>query len=270
MKVALVVVTLALLVVPFLIMMIVSGVKRTYRNAKKKFSDRQLLELLVEEGNVLSVRQIANLSPLTRTEVTIRISTWMNNGVVRQLSSSDGMVMYQLKFKMPDLNKVYNIKQYDDRAALELVLQYIKGVELSVAHFVWMFDITIQEARKILTRLVASGLIKTQYTSGFQRIYVANVNYNEFKNREEKLVIPEMTETYDMRIPINDADILKLAINNNGRLTPTIICIEKQVSLDEAQDLLDNLYEKGAFHIDVDEDNGTIEYWLRDAKLYKK
>ena len=269
MKIAIVVITLSVLVVFFLTAFLIKGFQKTYSNAKKKFSDKQLLELLVEEGNVLSVRQLATLSPLTRTEVSIRVSTWMNNGAVRQLSSNDGMILYQLKHKMPDASKSYDIKQYDDREALDLVLKNIKGVEISVAHFVWVFDITIQEARKLMKRLIASQLVQSHFTNGFQRVYVANVNAHEFKNRDEKIAIPKIEDNDDGRIPINDSDILKLAIDHKGRLTPTVICIEKQISLDDAQDLLDGLYEKGAFHIEVDDNSGTIEYWLRDSKLYK-
>ena len=106
MEPAIVIITLICMVLPFLIMLIVKGFQKTYRNAKKKFSDRELLALLIEEGNVLSVKQIAALSPLTYSEVSVRVSTWVNNGVLRQLSSNDGWVMYQLKPKMFNTDRV--------------------------------------------------------------------------------------------------------------------------------------------------------------------
>jgi predicted transcriptional regulator len=250
-----------------MLIMFMSGVKNTYRKAKEKFSDRQLLQLFVAQGSLLSAKQIATLSPLTSTEVLIRIQAWINNGAMRSLYGNDGVTVYQLKHKMPSQGHIFDIRQYTDAKVMEIVLNHISGVEISPAHFVWLFNLSIQDARKLLRRFVTAGLVKTHLDDNYQRTYISNVNPLELGG---KIAIPKTSEKGDGRIAINDADLLKLAISNDGRLTPTLVCIEKQVSLDEAQDLLDQLYEKGAFNLEVDENDGTIEYWLRDTKLYKK
>jgi len=267
MKIALIVTTLLLMIIPFMLMTIISKLKNTYRSAREKFSDRQLLQLFVEQGNVLSAKQVASFSPLTSTEALIRIQDWLNNGAMRSLYGNDGITVYQLKHKMPSQGHIFDIRQYTDAKMMEIVLNHISGVEISPAHFVWLFNLDIQDARKLLRRFVVSGLVKSHLDSNYQRSYISNINPLK---QGEKMEIPKTTAKGDGRIVINDADLLRLAISNHGRLTPTLVCIEKQVSLDEAQELIDKLYEKGAFNIEVDENDGTIEYWLRDTKLYKK
>jgi predicted transcriptional regulator len=266
MKIAIVVITLSFMLVSFMIVTIMRALKRTYNRANEKFSDRELLQLFVEQGNILSPKQISKLSPLSSTEAMIRLQTWSNNGAMRTLYSDAGETLYQLKHKMPSQKHIFDIRQYSDAKIMEITLNHITGVELSPAHFTWLFGLNIQDARKVLKRLVAAGMVKTHFDGNFQRSYISSVNPNELGN---KITLPKNAEN-DGRIAIKDADLLKLAINNEGRLTPTLVCVEKQVSLDEAQELIDKLYEKGAFNIEVDENDGTIEYILRDTKLYKK
>lgn len=270
MKLAVILVTLSLLVMIALTYFLVNATQKTYRNAKKKFSDRQLLELFMANNYVLTSKQIIQLSPLTMSEVSLRMHTWVNNGVMRSLYANDGATHYQVKIKLPSTDRIYDWKNTPNQELLEKVLEYTKGYELSPAHFVWMYNMTIQEARKLLKELVKSGFVKSHYNSSFQRVYVSNINKRGQAIGEEKVEIPNLEPVDEGRIKIDDSAILKLAIENDGRLTPTLICVEKKIPLDDAQDLLDRLYEKGAFHIEVDEVDGMIEYWLRDSKLYRK
>lgn len=270
MKLAVILVTLSLLVMIALTYFLVNATQQTYRNAKKKFSDRQLLELFMANNYVLSIKQIVQLTPLTMTETSLRMQTWVNNGAMRSLYANDGVTHYQLKDKLPAINKVYDWKRMPDQEILEKILENIEGYELSPGHFVWLYDMTIQEARKLLKKLVSSGFVKSHYNNSFQRVYISNINKRGQALGEEKMEIPHLEPVDEGRIKIDDSAILKLAIENDGRLTPTLICVEKKIPLDDAQDLLDRLYEKGAFHIEVDEMDGMIEYWLRDSKLYRK
>jgi predicted transcriptional regulator len=270
-KLAIIMITLSVLVMIAVTYMLVSGTKRAYRNAKKKFSDRQLLELFMANNYVLTIKQIIQLSPMTMSEVSLRMHTWVNNGVMRSLYANDGSTHYQVKTKLPSTNKIYDWKKMPDQEVLEKVLEHTEGYELSPAHFVWLFDMTIQEARKFLKQLVANGFVKSHYNNSFQRVYISNINHRgQEVGGNEKVEIASLEAANDGRIRIDDSEILKLAIENDGRLTPTLICVEKKISLDDAQEVLDKLYEKGAFHIEVDEYDGMIEYWLRDSKLYRK
>ncbi len=270
-KLAIIMITLSVLVVAALTYMLVVGTKRSYRKAKEKFSDRQLLELFMANNYVLTLKQLIQLSPMTMSQASLRIHTWINNGVMRSLYANDGSTFYQIKTKLPTTHKIYDWKKMPDQEVLEKVLEHTEDYELSPAHFVWLFDMTIQEARKFLKQLIAKGFVKSHYNGSFQRVYISNINHRGQEIGDaEKVEIPSLETADDGRIRIDDSEILKLAIENDGRLTPTLICVEKQISLDDAQEVLDKLYEKGAFHIEVDEYDGMIEYWLRDSKLYRK
>jgi hypothetical protein len=269
MKTAIVVITLSLLVTAFLIYFLINYSKITYRKSRTKIKDRDFLKLFVEHDQMLSVKQLMKLSKLTYMEASVRVQSWMNNYALRLLQSSDGQVLYQLNYKMPTAkNHIFDIKRYDDEKIMDIVLNHIEGVELSPAHFVWLFDISIQEARKVLKRLVEAELVRTNLDAYLQRKWISNIN--PLGQREKYEDINEDFITEDGRIPLNDADLLQLAIEKDGCLTPAIVCLEKKIPLDDAQDLLDELYEKGAFYLEVDEKDGTIEYKLRETKLYKK
>ncbi len=266
MKIALIVITLSIMIIPFLVMLMMKGVSDIYKKAAGKISDREFLQLFTEEGYVLTSKQLVQKTPLSSTETTIYVSRWNNAGILRQLYSNDGHTLYQLKDKLPKTQDIYKLSRYSDREALELLLEHLDNAELAIAQLIWLFDIKLKEARDLMKRWVNIGLVKTHLNSSLQRVYISNIS---FKNsNKEKIAIP--TEEEERTTPINDSDILRLAIDHEGRLTPTLICVEKRISLEDAQELLDKLYEKGAFHIEVDEENGNLEYLLRDTKLYKK
>jgi hypothetical protein len=265
-RIVFVLLTLALMILPFILLRYSGIFKLNSKAGRYKISDRQLLELFVENGNVLSFKQLMHYCSMGSVELMIRLQSWLNNSTIRSLYSSDGETLYQLKFKMPNQKHSFEIKNYNDRRILEIVINHISGTEISPAYFVWLFDLKLQDARKVLKRLVNSGLVKTQLDKNFQRIYISNITLSNIHETS----LPFTTQKNSEKISLNDSDLLKLAIQNKGWLTPSVVCIEKQISLDEAQELLDKLYEKGAFNLEVDEKDGTIEYWLRDSKLYKK
>ncbi|CAA6804022.1 MAG: Unknown protein [uncultured Aureispira sp.] len=64
-----------------------------------------------------------------------------------------------------------------------------------------------------------------------------------------------------------DADVLKVAIEQKGRLTPTLLCLKLRISIEEGQIKLDDLYEQGAFMMDVNQRGAVVEYHLRDRSL---
>jgi hypothetical protein len=265
-RIVFVLITLALMILPFVLLRYSGIFKFNSKTGRFKISDRQLLELFVENGNVLSFKQLMNFCAMGSVELMIRLQSWLNNSTIRSLYSSDGETLYQLKFKMPGQKHRFEIKNYNNRKILEIVINHISGTEISPAYLVWLFDLKLQDARKVLKRMVSAGLVKTQLDKNFQRTFISNITLSNINETS----IPLTTQKNEGKISLNDADLLKLAIQNKGWLTPSVVCIEKQISLDEAQEILDKLYEKGAFNLEVDEKDGTIEYWLRDTKLYKK
>jgi len=57
------------------------------------------------------------------------------------------------------------------------------------------------------------------------------------------------------------------SIEYKGRLTPALLCLKLKISIEEAQIKLDDLYEQGAFIMDVNEKEALVEYHLRDKNL---
>ena len=145
----------------------------------------------------------------------------MNNSAVRTLYSDSGETLYQLKQKMTSNKNIFDIKKYKDNNILEIILNHNSGVEISPAHFVRLFGISIREARKIMKRMVAEGLMKVQWNGNLQRSFISTMNPLEL----DKIKIPNLSQSKIENIEVKDADVLKLAITKEGKLTPTMLCI---------------------------------------------
>lgn len=60
-----------------------------------------------------------------------------------------------------------------------------------------------------------------------------------------------------------EREVLKLARDNQGRLTPAIVAVSSEVTLDEAEAQLREFADKGYAELEVTED-GRIEYLFRE------
>jgi len=80
--------------------------------------------------------------------------------------------------------------------------------------------------------------------------------------QQTKISIP----TQD-KIKIPDADVISLAVEHKGRLTPTLLCLKMKIPMHEAKIKLEELYDQDVFLMQVDEDNALLEYQLRDKNL---
>ena len=75
-----------------------------------------------------------------------------------------------------------------------------------------------------------------QYWQGFERIFVVTNHLNNatptFNSRKDltavgKIAIPTNRE----RIKIPDAEVLNLAIQHDGRLTPALVCLKLEIEI---------------------------------------
>ncbi|MCC5943825.1 MAG: hypothetical protein JJT94_02750 [Bernardetiaceae bacterium] len=66
--------------------------------------------------------------------------------------------------------------------------------------------------------------------------------------------------------PITDRQILQAAVEAKGSLTATGLCLKIDMSIEEAQERLEQMHKNGTFDIQVD-DLGNIRYELRDKNL---
>jgi predicted transcriptional regulator len=177
-----------------------------------------------------------------------------------------------------------DIQQLSDREIVKQILVHARDYQVTVAELVVIFDIDIYEAKALLKRLLKSQLV-SRLRKGVQHIYVINrsiqqQHYVSGQNRGntslkqqleevQKIALPSTPEPTVERIKIPDADVIQLAIEHDGRLTPTLLCLKHKISIEEAKQKLEMLYEQGTFVVDVDESNYVMGYQLRDKSLLK-
>lgn len=276
---------LALLIVggtlTFVVLMIVliviyynKALKKTY----EKVSDAELIRLISQLGAVDS-KQIAARTSLTKSEVSMRLNSLSMYSSVQTLYNSMGFALYQVKGNIPDINQIYSMEGLSPQDTVQTVVNATGETEITLAQLIVVYDLPLKEGYKKLKELVKQGVLTVSYSSSWRKIYTAtNIQPNTIhfqqpitqKQDSSKIIHQLAAPKEEERLRIPDADVLQLAIDNDGRITPILLCAEKRISLQEAKEALDHLYDHGAFTIDVDEDSGSIEYWLRDKKLIKK
>lgn len=66
--------------------------------------------------------------------------------------------------------------------------------------------------------------------------------------------------------PLSDADVIRHAVEANGDITATRLCLKASVTIEEATKKLDQLHTKGVFDIQTSEEGGFF-YTLNDKSL---
>lgn len=66
----------------------------------------------------------------------------------------------------------------------------------------------------------------------------------------------------------SDKDIIDVAVANNGKVTPTVLCARLDISVDEATAKLENLHNKGIFTLENTK-SGHLVYVLVDLDLMR-
>lgn len=265
-------------VVSAIIILIVIYYNKVLKKTYEKVSDAELIRLIGQLGAVDS-KQIAARTSLTKSEVSMRLNSLSMYSAVQTLYNSMGSALYQVKGNIPDINQIYNIEGLSPQETVQIIVNATGESEITLAQLMVVFDLPLKEAYKKLKELVKQGVLSVSYSSSWRKVYTAtNIQPNTIhtqqpnnQNQNPPITVHQLAapkEEERLRIP--DADVLQLAIDNDGRITPILLCAEKRISLKEAKEALDDLYDHGAFTIDVDEDSGSIEYWLRDKKLIKK
>lgn len=247
--------------------------KGQHAGSQHKLSDADLFKMMTQANHFLTVEQLVASSTLNKKEAKARLMHLGYQGVLRSYydASGTGKAIYQLKEEVPLIASVRsNINTFSETEIIEMILLHVDDYQVTVAELVVIFGIDIYEAKALIQRLKKGGKISI-LRKGLKSIYVINqsIRLKEPKLRTEskksdllKIQIPS-----EERIKIPDADVIQLAIDHKGKLTPTLLCLKKKISIDEAKQKLEELYEQGAFVMDVDEENYVMEYRLRDQSL---
>jgi len=250
--------------------------KNQYQESRHKFSDADVFKLMARANHFLTAEQLAAVSDLDKKEAASRLAYLSMQGIIRKFQDGSGMRMvYQLKEELPDEATLpIQIEGLTEVEIVDAVLEYSDDYQITIAELVVVFGIEIEAAKEVLKRLRKSGLVK-QLWKGITLIHVikdplmkANPRL-EISKRASKIKLPKnnklLQEQVKLKIP--DADVLKLAIEHKGRLTQTLLCLKLRISIEEAQIKLDDLYEQGAFIMDVNSKDALVEYHLRDKSL---
>lgn len=244
-----------------------------YEQTKHKITDAEIFKLMARANHFITNQQLANASSLTEKEAGTRLASLALQGTLRRYyDSTTGMSgVYQLLEDVPLFDSLpAEINGLSEEEIIEVVLLHVDDYQLTIPELMVIFGIDIAEAKIILNRLKQAGKLTT-LRKGFRKIYAIKkpLNLNSptlrttpKKKDHYKIALPDAS-----RIKIPDADVLQLAINHKGRLTPTLLCVKLQISMDEAKMKLEELYEQGVFVMEIDEENAVMEYQLIDKTL---
>lgn len=247
--------------------------KGQHEGSQHKLSDADLFKMMTQANHFLTVEQLVASSSLNEKEAKSRLMHLGYQGVLRSYydSSGTGKAIYQLKEEVPLIASIRsNISTFSEKEIIEMILLHVDDYQVTVAELVVIFGIDIYEAKALIQRLKKSGHIST-LRKGLKYIYVINQSIHlkepQLRTTPKKSKLQKIQIPTEERIKIPDADVIQLAIDHDGKLTPTLLCLKKKISIDEAKQKLEELYEQGAFVMDVDEENYVMEYRLRDRSL---
>lgn len=241
--------------------------------SQHKLSDADLFKMMTQANHFLTVEQLEASSSLTKKEAKARLQHLGYQGVLRSYydSTGTGKAIYQLKEEVPLIASVRsNVNALSEKDIIEMILLHVDDYQVTVAELVVIFGIDIYEAKALIQRLKKRGKINI-LRKGFKAIYVINQSIHlkepKLRTTSKKSDLQKLQIPNEERMKIPDADVIQLAIDHEGKLTPTLLCLKKKISIDAAKQKLEELYEQGAFVMDVDEENYVMEYRLRDRSL---
>lgn len=257
----------------FLILLSQAHYLKYHKKTQHKFSDAEVFRVMSEANHFITPKQLAAISPLTEKEARTRLSYLAIFGVLQQFvcSADWSTAVYQLNEEIPPTNQpIATLQGLSDRAVVEHIHQHVDDYQVTIAELVILFGIDIYEAKDLVKRLVKSGFVE-KYTKNFKAIYVIKnplqMTPPLLENRVATVQNDKIKLTNTTRIKIPDAEVLRLAIENEGKITATQLCLALKIPVQEATQKLEALYDQGAFQMDTDSTNTVLEYHLVDNNL---
>lgn len=250
---------------------LIYGIKAYYRRHynlnKHKISDAEIFKLMGKANHFLSAEQLAAVSPLSLKEAQKHLMHLSFENAVRRYQDRGGGIrsIYCLQEALPEAEVLpISIQGLSDEQIVDAVVNYCEDYQVTIAELSVIFGLDTAEAKTVLKRLKKKGLVTTLW-KGFSRINVIKKPLGETtpKLKVSALASKISTRIEEERIRIPDADVIQLAIDHEGRLTPTLVCLKLKIPMRDAQQKLDALYDDGALILDAE----TMAYQLRDRSL---
>lgn len=248
--------------------------KNIYEETKDKASDADIFKIMGSSNHFITEEQLAAATDLTKKEAANRLAHLAMAGALRRYYDANGSMkgVYQLIEGVPLFDSLpAELDGLSEDEIISVILLHVDDYQVTIAELVVIFGINVSKAKILLKRLKKAGKLNVLYNQGFRRIYVINKSLHTpqpvLRDAPRKRSRTQLAIPVQEKIKIPDADVLQLAIEYDGRLTPTLVCIKLQVSMDEAKMKLENLYEQGVFEMAIDEQNALLEYQIRDRSL---
>ena len=228
------------------------------------YSDVEILEVVHQKG-LISTKKLSQTLEISWLDASHRLETLQRRGALKMFYDVMGGNSYTLKEEIDDFSFLRDL--YSGEINEETILQLSEECngQAQPVHLCIMANIPMKEAKKHFKFFKKKGILSTVYTTHWQVRYVLT---NTMTSNRNKLAAPK-SQRKKLQIGnpiIQDSEIIKLAIQSKGKLSATSLCLKKEIEVDLAQQVLNNLQERHVFDIHVN-NNGTIEYWLNDKSL---
>lgn len=124
------------------------------------------------------------------------------------------------------------------------------------------------QARQKLAAMLTKGILIQKHDSkhGYTTYY--KIKYPElFKDLPRNPSSPSLSKQKEKAL--SDADVIAAAVKAKGRLIPGVLCVNADISIDQAKEKLQELQHKGVFDIEVSP-TGALVYLLNDYETYQQ
>ena len=252
--------------------------KEAHQAIQAVIKDAELFQLIHKNNHFITAEQLVEAVGMELKKAKNHLAYLSYFGALQGFYDINGshVGIYQLVEEVPlePIPKM-DIYQMTEEEIIEVILLYASDYQVTLAELVVIFDIDIYEAKVLLRRLLKSKKISRLF-KGMQYIYIihSTVRQPQKKDKSSHLIQQELEQIRTKQLPekserlkIPDAEVIQLAIEHDGCLTPTLLCLKTKISIEEAKYKLEQLYEQGAFLMNVDESNYVIQYQLRDKFL---
>ena len=261
--------------------------KKQHQATQQEITDAELFRLMNKTNHFITAKQLAEVTGMDEKTANKRLWYLAHQGVVTGYYDAGGSQkgVFQLPESVPlDPMPSMKVNQMSDKEVVKNILVYARDYQVTIAELVVIFDIDIYEAQELMKRLRKAKLVNRlrkglkyiyvidrsiQQQSSFSNYAARNSSIQQKLEEVKKIAIPTTNNSNQEigRLKIPDAEVIQLAIEHDGRLTPTLLCLKTKISIEEAKYKLEQLYEQGTFVMDVDESNYVMQYQLRDKTL---
>lgn len=242
-------------------------VKKSY----EEVSDADIIRLIGRHSGMFKSSDLRRLTGLKSTAAYMRLTNLSTYGLLKTIYDNYGRYGYTLKddtfLDLPTKRKAVEDITEDD--ILDLAADCMGFI--SPAAVCLAFDLTYKEAKKVIKKMRKLGVIDSQYNNYLEREYRIAKHLQRLPKSERKQIRSgEAHMPAEFKKNISDADIIRAAVNRGGILTPTALCLDRDIPYDTAEELMNELQLKGVFELIVNEHSGALEYHLNDKSLINK